>query len=356
MDLFESLAIWTSDFYFTGHGRYAETLMRAFPNSHHVYYQSGDFDIVSPYPNASIVRPTISRSLPLSAEKFINRMMQPMVTRKFIQKHDVNLIHYTSQHDSPVFDPNIKEVVTIHDITAIKSDSHQFRDRIYNKQISWNIRKALELEDIVTDSSVTADEIRGLGYTGRLHIIHICTNPVFQFTSDKVNVRKSLGLPLDKNIILSVSSSSARKNLSVVKKTLETLGDNYVLVRVGEEVGLKSEISFKNVDDSKLRDIYSAADVLLFPSKEEGFGIPMIEAMASGLPVVASNIPITKEILKDAGIFVSSYDPSEYTEAIIESLNKKEFYARKSLERSEQFSFEKFRENFHSFYVNMLNF
>ena len=356
MDFFESLVIWTSDFYFTGHGRYAETLMRAFPCSQHVYYQSGNFDIVSPYPNASIVKPTISRSLPFSAEKYINRMMQKTITRKFIQKHDVSLIHYTSQHDSPVFDTNIKEVVTIHDITAIKSGNQQFRDRMYSKQISRNIRKALELEDIVTDSSVTADEVRSLGYTGRLHTIHICTNPVFQFTSDKVNLRKSLGLPLDRNIVLSVSSSSARKNLSVVKKTLETLGDNYVLVRVGEEVGLKSEISFKNVDDSKLRDIYSAADVLLFPSKEEGFGIPMIEAMASGLPVVASSIPITKEILEDAGIFVSSYDPQEYAEAIIESLDKKEYYVRKSLERSKEFSFDRFREDFRSFYFRMLNF
>ena len=356
MDLLESLVLWTSDFYFTGHGRYAETLMRAFPCSQHVYYRSGNFNIFSPYPNASIVKPTISRSVPFSAEKYINRMMQKRITRKFIQKHDVSLIHYTSQHDSPVFNMDVKEVVTIHDITAIKSDSHRIKDRMYNKQISRNIRKALELDDIVTVSSVTADEIRSLGYTGRLHIIHICTNPVFQFTSDKVNLRKSLGLPMDRNIVLSVSSSSARKNLSVIKKTLEKLGDNYVLVRVGEEVGLKSEISFKNVDDSKLRDIYSAADVLLFPSKEEGFGIPMIEAMASGLPVVASNIPITKEILKDAGIFVSSYDASEYAEAVIESLNKKEYYIRKSLERSKEFSFEKFRENFYNFYSRIMNF
>lgn len=355
MDLLESLVLWTSDFYFTGQGRYAETLMRAFPRSQHVYYQSGNFDIFSPYPNAFIVKPAISRSVPFSAEKYINRMMQPMVTRKFIQKHDVSLIHYTSQHDSPVFNMDIKEVVTIHDITAIKSDSHRIKDRMYNKQISRNIRKALELDDIVTVSSVTADEIRSLGYTGGLHIIHICTNPVFQFTSDKVNLRKSLGLPLDKKIILSVSSSLARKNLSVIKKTLEKLGDNYFLVRVGEELGLKSEISFKNVDDSKLRDIYSAADVLLFPSKEEGFGIPMIEAMASGLPVVASNIPITKEILKDSGIFVSSYDASEYAEAVTEALNKKDYYVKKSLERSKEFSFNRFREDFRRFYFRMLN-
>ena len=123
---------------------------------------------------------------------------------------------------------------------------------------------------------------------------------------------------------------------------------------VGDGLGLKSEITFKNVDDLKLRDIYSAADVLFFPSMEEGFGIPMIEAMASGLPVVASNIPITKEILKDAGIFVSSYNASEYAEAVIEALNKKDYYVKKSLERSKEFSFERLKENFVKFYSSMM--
>ena len=73
-----------------------------------------------------------------------------------------------------------------------------------------------------------------------------------------------------------------------------------------------------NGDDEILFQLYSNARVLIYPSKAEGFGLPIIEAFSSGCPVVCSNIPVLKEVADNAAVY---FDPND-TDSIKENLNK----------------------------------
>ncbi len=94
----------------------------------------------------------------------------------------------------------------------------------------------------------------------------------------------------------------------------------------------------------QLPPIYSAASVFVFFSKVETFGMPLVEAMACGLPVVASDIPIHREIVQNAGPLVSPDDPDLLAETLQKILTDHEFrglLARSALSCSQQYSWEK---------------
>lgn len=137
------------------------------------------------------------------------------------------------------------------------------------------------------------------------------------------------------------------KNLNVVQKTLKLLGNNYNLVRVGPE--LNDSINFQNIDEEQLNMIYNACDVLLIPSSSEGFGFPVIEAFATGLPVVASDIEIFREITRDSAI-LSKIDPEELSHSVVNAIDQREAYSNKGLETAKYYSFDNFKNNVRSYY------
>ena len=121
----------------------------------------------------------------------------------------------------------------------------------------------------------------------------------------KKELRKKLKLP-NKRLLLHVGRDEHRKNFEFVLKLLNTLKDNTVLVKIGDisksnTVFIKRNklekniIVLKDIDEKKLCEVYNASDVLVFPSSYEGLGLPPIEAMACGLPVLAGNNTGLKE-------------------------------------------------------------
>ena len=75
------------------------------------------------------------------------------------------------------------------------------------------------------------------------------------------------------------------------------------------------------VEDDRLRILYHAATALAYPSLYEGFGLPVLEALASGTPVIASRAASIPEVLGDAGILLPPDDPSAWTAAILQVIN-----------------------------------
>lgn len=95
---------------------------------------------------------------------------------------------------------------------------------------------------------------------------------------------------------------------------------------------------------AELASLYRAAVCLLFPSFYEGFGLPALEAMAHGCPVVASDIPALREVCGDAAVYCNPHDPSDIAERILmvaSDSQLRERLRRFGLARAREFSWEK---------------
>jgi glycosyltransferase involved in cell wall biosynthesis len=111
------------------------------------------------------------------------------------------------------------------------------------------------------------------------------------------------------------------------------------------------------LNDSELREIYRSATVFVFPSFCEGFGLPLLEAMASGTPIVASRTAALPEVCQDAALFIDPEQPESMAEVIIRVLKDtdlREELIRKGKRRILDFSWESTAKQTLSIYRSML--
>lgn len=151
--------------------------------------------------------------------------------------------------------------------------------------------------------------------------------------------------------ILSVGAFTSEKRHDLTIKAVAKLNDAKLTIvggggdkmteikALGENVlGDRFEIS--SLANEKMPEIYRNADVFAFPSVSwESFGIACLEAMASGLPVVANNDPIRKEIVGQAGLFIDPTDTDSYTSALASALNTN--WGDKPRRQAEKFDWDK---------------
>ena len=224
----------------------------------------------------------------------------------------------------------IRGVVTIHDLIFMRHPEyyHWIDTRIYE----WKFRQALrEADRIIAISERTRQDIIELGgeeYADRIELIYQSFAP--RFSSEislerKVQVREQYKLP--QRFVLNVGTIEERKNLSLAAEAVELLPQDIHLVAVGRQTEYAKRIPHSDrihmlsgVPDSDLAAIYAMAEVFVYPSRYEGFGIPIIEAIAAGLPVVAC----TGSCLEEAGgphsLYVDPDNVIEMTEALKMSL------------------------------------
>ena len=179
------------------------------------------------------------------------------------------------------------------------------------------------------------------------------------FTSPSAPV--DTGPPLcDGPFVLAVSSVLEHKNLARLVRAFGNLAHDGTglmlliagpigsdrlhrsLLREAEDLGVGGRIRFLgSVPARDLPGLYRKAKMLVFPSLEETFGLPLIEAMASGLPVVASNISVMPEICQDAACYFDPLDIDDMTRAMHRVLTDKTLrhsLAQRGCERAAQFS------------------
>ncbi|MEI7652775.1 MAG: glycosyltransferase [bacterium] len=159
--------------------------------------------------------------------------------------------------------------------------------------------------------------------------------------------QKTQGITLPKKYILYVGSEQDRKNMFVALSAFESLIGKYPdihFVKVGTHQSQKNRsklhrlldqnpklksrfILIEDTSDEELQIIYQNAHLLLFPSLYEGFGIPLVEAMAKQLPILATNIPTTQEICLDSAEYIEDTSSSgEWSKKIQRFFDDESYY------------------------------
>lgn len=207
----------------------------------------------------------------------------------------------------------IRSVVTIHDLIFMRHPEyyHWIDRQIYE----WKFRVACrEADRVIAISERTKEDVMALGGVSadRIDVIYQSCSPRFAETVAQEQmeaVRNRYGL--SGRLVLSVGSIEERKNILLAVKALRHLPEDIHLVAVGRQTtysqqvlreaaaaGLAQRVHFLHgVPDGDLQALYQMAEVFVYPSRYEGFGIPIIEAIHSGLPVVAA----TGSCLEEAG-------------------------------------------------------
>ena len=243
----------------------------------------------------------------------------------------------------------IKSVVTIHDLIFLRHP--EFYHWIDTKIYAWKFRQTLrEADHIIAISECTKRDILAYGKVDERKI-----SVIYQSCAPKFSVSQS-AMPSNR-YILSVGSIEARKNILLAVKALPYLPEAVSLVIVGrhtpytDEViayakkeGLTHRIKIMHgVSDKELPKLYAGAEAFVYPSRYEGFGIPIIEAISCGLPVVAC----TGSCLEEAGgpdaLYVDPDDAEAMAQAIKQVLRGAEGRETR-IERSQKY-IERFAGN-----------
>jgi len=227
---------------------------------------------------------------------------------------------------------------------------------------------------IITVSKASKDSIiRELGIPDeKIIVTYEGTNRIFRqiFNVEQIRrIRTKYNLTSD--YIMGIGSTDPRKNISGLVQSYAHLPANLktayqlviiwtnkdlskVLMRQVEDLGLNERVCFlSQVSDEDLVLLYNGASLFTYPTLGEGFGLPILEAMACGTPVVAANNSSVPEIAGDAAILFNSADTRDLIETISKVLNDgnlKSELSDKGLKRANEFSWERCaKETIHAY-------
>lgn len=286
-----------------------------------------------------------SRSLARKADQAWNRFLEyPRLLRTLRTEFDIFHIvdHSYGQlvHDLP---PE-RTVLTCHDIDAFRCITEPQAEprsgvfRAMSRRILAGLQRAAKVACI---SAATRDEILRFGLLppDRLAVIPLAVAPVFSPEPDPVGddeVSRLLGPPKSSTVeILHVGSTVPRKRIDILLRVLAEVKKEHPNVRLIRSGGnftaeqsnmlgkldlLDSVTVLPFLDRRQLAAVYRRARVVLQPSDREGFGLPVIEAMASGTPVVASDLPVLRETGGAAAIYCRVEDISAWRDAVLNIL------------------------------------
>jgi glycosyltransferase involved in cell wall biosynthesis len=348
----------------TGIGHYtdalAEWLARVHPNHHYELISPFDFAFDAHDHNGNGHRPPNLSKLHFPVRS-VFRKWWLVGLPAFLQISPVDVFHGTN-YCIPVYAP-CPTVVTIHDMSLMaQAQTHESANvRRGKRRVPIMARRA---SMIIAPSEWTKQEI--IKYLGtrpeKIRVIHEAARTGMkplsasesQSVLDKYHIRKPY--------LLYVGTIEPRKNLLTLIRAyhelLRTTTHRPQLVLCGgrgwldEEVfklvaefKLEDQVRFTGyVDDADLPALYSTAEIFLYPSFYEGFGLPPLEAMACGTPVITSNISSLPEVVGEAGLMHEPNDQQALTKLISEMLSdqtQREHFRRAGIKQAGKFSWER---------------
>jgi glycosyltransferase involved in cell wall biosynthesis len=242
----------------------------------------------------------------------------------------------------------------------------------------WQIKSLLarfQMTRAMTVSQASASDLEQLlGIpTHQIDVVTEAADPVFRVINDcdvSGNARARYGIRNDSQLLVHVGGLNRHKNVLRLLQAMSAVVSKHSAVQLAI-VGDTSDKGFWNnsselknfvqthppldrhvyftgyISDTELAELLNSAEALVFPSLWEGFGLPAVEAMSCGLPVLASRHGSLPEVVGDAGLFFDPLNPTAIADCILRFLSQPELQARlgeNALKRARTFRWERAAE------------
>tara|TARA_Y100000034_G_C6891863_1_gene410439 strand:- start:816 stop:1844 length:1029 start_codon:yes stop_codon:yes gene_type:complete len=240
-------------------------------------------------------------------------------------------------------------IVTIHDLIPLIINERKKSFNLYFRLIMKIVIKADHL--IAVSNSTKKDLIKILKIPEKkISVIH-----------EGVNHKKFYPLEKKRKNLFTIGylgGLGKRKNIDYILRVAKEFGNNkgilFKIAGKGPELNklirLKKKMDLKNVEfvgfvqDGEMNNFYNSLDLFIFPSRYEGFGLPIVEAMACGIPIITSNISSLAEIAEDTGILINPKKPKDAVrkiKKIVKNLGLQKKLRIKSIKKAKEFKWDK---------------
>jgi glycosyltransferase involved in cell wall biosynthesis len=270
-----------------------------------------------------------------------------------------NIKHITSQNLAYILNfLNLDNcIITCYDLIPL----------VYEKSYSsnFNLKGLKKADRIITISEFSKNEIiKYVGYPqNKIDVIYPAVNHNIYYKTGERQIIKELNIPENSKIVLYVGSEQPRQNVPNLLKAFSKIKkriSNIKLVKIGrpqfygareqileliDDLDLKEDVLFIDyVSEEDLPKWYNAADLLVYPCEYAGFGLPPLEAMACGTPVITSNTTSLPEVVGDAGIMIDPHNielMSENMYKILTNDGLRNDLGERGIKRSKFFAWDK---------------
>lgn len=349
-----------------GFGRFTRELLTALfrlaPQHQFVLFVDQPLHDLDRFANVSVVTVTPSRPTTMAAVADSSRSVADLYKMsRAVARTPLDIMFFPAVYSWFPVPRKLPTMVTLFDAIAEHYPRlifHSWKSRLF-----WTIKVRLAVwlsQRILTVTQAAKEEI--VVYVGvdpaRIDIASAAPNPHFRRTADRERIlaaRHRAALPADAAVIVYVGGLAPHKNLlgfldgfeqavrqqRVADTRLALVGDfrgagflsNYeaLLERVRSSPALRDRVCFTGyASDDDLVALYSSALAVAMPSFSEGFGLPAVEAMACGAPMLSSDRGSLPEVIGDAGIYFDPFDTRAITDAIVKMVEDEALRSRLS--------------------------
>ena len=357
---------------YSGLGSYSRTVITAmakyFPeNTYYLYTPKTGF-ISDDFPPKKSNLITPEKKL----DKKFHSYWRSYKIQASLKKEKIDIYHGLS-HELPINIKNsgVKSIVTIHDLIFYRYPElyKRFDRSIYQKKYQYAVNVADKILAISQQTKRDIHEFLDIEES-KVEVIYQSYNPVFNTHLSKdelIIIKDKYDLPSE--FLLSVGTIEKRKNLLELVKAVHFGKSHIPIVVIGKEKKYAKEILnyiaenqvsnvifLRNVPNEDLPAIYQLANVFTYPSSFEGFGLPVLEAIQSGTPVIAAKGSCLEETGGPDSIYIDPYNTEEFSNAIEKALSDSDLrkqMKQKGLEFAMNFEPEKAIKSLNNIYESI---